>query len=103
MADASMVAAQNRGLGGAFGADKQRLSELKALASDLQARLKDPTLVLPKNAAQKATLTKQLDQINGVIAGMAGLNTMPETTPSPGAGGANLPPLSAVANQYYIK
>lgn len=99
MADAANTAANNRGLGGAFGADKQRLAELKVVADDLRERLKDPSLRLPRNAAQKATLTKQLDQINGTIAGMAGLNTIPETTLSPGAGGPPLAPLNSFYNK----
>ena len=99
MADAAMLAAQNRGAMGAFGADKQHLGELRALQSSLQAQLKnDPMLNLPRNAAQKAGLLKQLEKVNGAIAGMAGLNTMPETTPSPGASGVNLPPISSFYN-----
>lgn len=96
MADAAMVAANNRGIGGAFGADKQQLNELKALQTSLKDQLKDPMLGLPRNAAQKTALMQQLEKVNNAIAGMAGLNTMtPQATPSPGAGGANLPPLSS--------
>jgi hypothetical protein len=99
MADASMVAAQNRGLGGGGGGEKRQLDQLKALQTSLKDQLKDPMLSLPRNAAQKAALAKQLVEVNGAIAGMAGLNTMPETTLSPGAGGVNRLPL----DQYYIK
>jgi hypothetical protein len=97
MADAAMVGAQNRGLAGQFNHDRQNLNELKALQSSLQAQLKnDPMLGLPRNVAQKNALLQQLQQVNSAIAGMAGLNTMaPQATPSPGAGGANLPPLSS--------
>jgi hypothetical protein len=95
MADAAMVAAKNRGIMGGYGADKQQLNELKALQTSLKDQLKDPMLGLPRNAAQKNALMQQLQQVNGAIAGMAGLNTMPQATPSPGAGGTNLPPIES--------
>ena len=98
MADASMLAAQNRGLGGG-GGEKRQLDQLKALQTSLKDQLKDPMLSLPRNAAQKAALTKQLVEVNGAIAGMAGLNTMPETTLSPGAGGPTLAPLNSFYNK----
>jgi len=99
MADASMVAAQNRGLGGGGGGEKRQLDQLKALQTSLKDQLKDPMLSLPRNAAQKAALAKQLVEVNGAIAGMAGLNTMLETTLSPGAGGPTLAPLNSFYNK----
>jgi hypothetical protein len=95
MADAAMLAAKNRGIMGGYGADKQQLNELKALQTSLKDQLKDPMLGLPRNAAQKSALVRQLEQVNGAIASMAGLNTMPQATPSPGAGGTNLPPIES--------
>jgi len=95
MADAAMIAAKNRGIMGGYGADKQQLNELKALQTSLKDQLKDPMLGLPRNAAQKSALVQQLEKVNGAIAGMAGLNTMPQATPSPGAGGTNLPPIES--------
>ena len=98
MADAAMVAANARAsaAGGAYNGDRQQLNELKALQTSLKDQLKDPMLGLPRNAAQKNTLMQQLQQVNGAIAGMAGLNTMmPQATPSPGAGGPNLPPIES--------
>ena len=98
MADAAMVAANARATaaGGVNGGDKQQLNELKALQTSLKDQLKDPMLGLPRNAAQKNALMQQLQQVNGAIAGMAGLNTMaPQATPSPGAGGPNLPPIES--------
>lgn len=98
MADAAMVAANARATaaGGVNSGDKQQLNELKALQTSLKDQLKDPMLGLPRNAAQKNALMQQLQQVNGAIAGMAGLNTMaPQPTLSPGAGGANLPPIES--------
>lgn len=87
---ASMAAANARGAGLGYGADKQRLAELKALQASLQSQLdpkKNIDLMLPKNAAKKAELKAQLDQVNGAIATMSGLGTISESSPGLGAGG----------------
>ena len=87
---AAMAAANARGAGLGFGADKQRLAELKALQASLQSQLdpkKNIDLMLPKNAAKKAELKAQLDQVNGAIATMSGLGTIAESSPGLGAGG----------------
>lgn len=87
---AQMAAAQNRGLGGIYGADKQRLAELKALQASLQSQLdvkKNPELVLNKNATKKAELKSQLDEVNAAIAQMSGVGTIAASTPGAGAAG----------------
>jgi hypothetical protein len=89
---ASLAAAQNRGLAGGYGADKQRLAELKTLQASLQSQLdikKNPQLAMSKNAGQKAELQAQLDMINKEIAGMAGIGTIAANTPGAGAAGGN--------------
>lgn len=89
---ASLAAAQNRGLSGMYGADKQRLAELKTLQASLQSQLdikKNPHLAMAKNAGQKAELQAQLDMINKEIAGMAGIGTIAANTPGAGAAGGN--------------
>lgn len=87
---AAMAAANARSAGLGFGADKQRLAELKALQASLQSQLdpkKNIDLMLPKNAGKKAELKAQLDQVNSAIAGMSGLGTIAESSPGAGAGG----------------
>ncbi len=89
---ASMAAANARGLAGGYGADKQRLAELKTLQASLQSQLdikKNPQLAMAKNAGQKAELQAQLDMINKEIAAMAGVGTITANTPGAGAAGGN--------------
>jgi hypothetical protein len=84
---AQMAAAQNRGLAGGYGADKQRLAELKLMLTSKQAELKDKSMMLPKNATRKAQLQGEVDELNKVIASMAGVGTMAPSTPGAGAAG----------------
>jgi hypothetical protein len=101
---AQMAAANNRGLGAGFGADKQRLAELKALQASLQTQLdvkKNPELMLNKNAAKKAELKSQLDQVNASIASMSGVGTMAANTPGAGAaGGQNVYNFNDITNPH---
>lgn len=86
---AQMAAAQNRGLGGAFGADKQQLAELKALQASHIASLKDKSLLMPKNAGRKAEIEAELAKVNNAIAAMAGVGTIASNAPGAGAAGGN--------------
>jgi hypothetical protein len=105
MADAAMVGAKNRGIMGAFGADKQRLAELKLLQTGLSKELADmgAGAMLPANQNAVAELRRKINLINTQIAAMSDVDLTMPAPPSPGAGGANLPPLSSVANQFYTK
>lgn len=84
---AQMAAAQNRGLGSIYGADKQRLAELKLMLTSKQTELKDKSMMLPKNATRKAQLQAEVDELNKVIASMAGVGTMAANAPGAGAAG----------------
>lgn len=86
---ASMAAAQNRGLAGGYGADKQRLAELKTILASKQTDLKAKDMMLPKNAGRKAQLQAEVDELNKVIAEMAGVGTIAANTPGAGAAGGN--------------
>ena len=92
MAAANAAMARANAMGGASGADKQRLNELKALQTTLQKQLdpkQNPMLILPANAAEKASLQGQLAQVNAAIAQMAGLGTIvPQASPAGGGSGA---------------
>lgn len=92
MAAANAAMARANAIGGASGADKQRLNELKALQTTLQKQLdpkQNPMLMLPANAAEKASLQGQLAQVNAAIAQMAGLGTIvPQASPAGGGSGA---------------
>jgi len=100
MADAAMVGAQNRGIMGAFGADKQRLAELKLLQTGLSKELADmgAGAMLPANQNAVAELRRKINLINTQIAAMSDVDLTMPAPPSPGAGGANLPPLSSFYN-----
>jgi hypothetical protein len=100
MAQANAALARANAVGGSYGADKQRLAELKAMQADYTNRLKDKMLGLPSRAGERAAITAKLDQINAAIAQMAGLDTMVPQAPQPsGAGGTNLPPLTSFYNK----
>ena len=105
MADAAMVGAKNRGIMGGYGADKQRLAELKLLQTGLSKELADmgAGAMLPANQNAVAELRRKINLINTQIAAMSDVDLTMPAPPSPGAGGANLPPLSSVANQFYTK
>lgn len=108
MADAANKAANNRGMVGAFGADKQRLAELKSVQDGINKRLAELGpygAMMSKTKDEYADLKRRSNLVSTEIARMANLDfTIPQVPPSPaGASGANLPPLSSVANQYYIK
>lgn len=86
---ASLAAAQNRGLGGMYGADKQRLAELKTTLADKRKELEGKSMMLPGNAKRKAQLQAEVDAINAEIAAMAGIGTIVANTPGAGAAGGN--------------
>lgn len=100
MADAAMVGAQNRGVMAGYGADRQRLNELKITQDGLNKRLTElgSMAMLPENQAEVAEIKRRLNIINTQIAGMANIDFTMPSPPSPGAGGANLPPLSSFYN-----
>lgn len=79
--------------GGAGGAPKQRLAELKSLQTNLVAQLKETMPYGPTKKTHEA-ITAKLAEINKEIELMAGIGTMP---PSPGATAPaqNRPPLGA--------
>jgi len=97
MADAAMVGAQNRGIMGAFGADRQRLNELKITQDGLNKRLTElgPMAMLPANQAEVTEIKRRLNIINTQIAGMADIDFTMPPPPAPGAGGPNLPPIDS--------
>jgi hypothetical protein len=96
MADAAMVGAKNRGIMGGYGADKQRLAELKTTQDGLNKRLTElgSMAMLPANQAEVTEIKRRLNIINTQIAGMADIDFTMPPPPAPGAGGANLPPLN---------
>jgi len=74
--------------GGAGGADKQQLAELKALQTSKTAQLKNAY------GSDKKRLQGELATIEAAIAKMAGLDTM-GTAPGAGSPGGTRPPLSS--------
>jgi len=96
MADAAMLAAKNRGIMSGYGADRQRLNELKITQDGLNKRLTElgPMAMLPANQAEVTEIKRRLNIINTQIAGMADIDFTMPPPPAPGAGGANLPPLN---------
>jgi hypothetical protein len=93
MADASMVSAQNRGIGsGAMALSREAKLQLEAAKlelTDISKQLQtDIRLNLPKNAEAKARLEARRNQLRASIAQISGSSTMPEI-PLTGSGGGD--------------